>query len=179
MASRPRMNIGGTVLCNHRKLLEFSVSGRANICVIIACKNSHVSGSLSMSTIKVQITYDLVTAESAEHGEAADHGFYAAGGWTYSIVDDAFEALAAKVGREQARADMRPEREEYDSIEEVVDALEGYGPFESSCSPVCRNGHCWVTQVQSSDDIDKPRLSFHITADDNEVQAEIVSTLCK
>jgi hypothetical protein len=36
-------------------------------------------------TLELTFTYDVITPESAEHGDAAEYGFYAPGGWKYPI----------------------------------------------------------------------------------------------
>ena len=40
----------------------------------------------------ISYTYDVVTPESAEQGDTADHGFCEPGGWEYSLLDPATEA---------------------------------------------------------------------------------------
>ena len=40
------------------------------------------------------ITYDIVTGESAEHGDAAERGYWMPGGWTYPTPDDPTEYAA-------------------------------------------------------------------------------------
>ena len=119
-------------------------------------------------TITVQVTYDVTTPESAEHGDHADHGFWAPGGWQFSIADDEFHELCERVGRDQALKDMTPEPETFDNVDDAVDFIASYGPFESSCSlPPCANGHCWVTQVDPNMDYATgadTRLSFHVDA---------------
>ena len=124
-----------------------------------------------MTEIEISITYDVTTPESAEHGDTADNGFYGPGGWKYSIADDDFQARVKRVGREQALADMTPEPEVFDSVDDAIAFIERDGPFEPSCSPPCSNGHCWLTQLGTSDDPayyergENTRLSFHIKAD--------------
>lgn len=125
--------------------------------------------------IKVSITYDVTTPESAEHGDTADHGFYGPGGWKYSIADEDFQARVERVGREQALKDMAPEPEVFDSVADAVAFIERDGPFES--------GGEWLTQVDPSGDRayyergEDTRLSYHIEADPA-VKAEIISALC-
>jgi hypothetical protein len=118
-----------------------------------------------MGTIKIQMTYEVVTPESTEDGESADHGFAEPGGWTYSIADEAFEERCESVGRDQALKDMCPEPEEFDTIGDAVDFLSHYGSFEASCWPLCNNGHCWLTQADGDTDYStgaETRLSFHL-----------------
>lgn len=121
--------------------------------------------------IKVQITYSVTTPESAEYGDSHDHGFYGPGGWKYSIADEAFQARCERDGREKALADMTPEPEVFDSVDDAVDYIERYGPFEASCGPsTCDNSHCWLTQTSPSEDRayfengEDTRLSFHVEA---------------
>ena len=120
------------------------------------------------NTIKIQMTYDVITPESAEGGDFADHGFAEPGGWEYSIFDDAFQARVAKDGREQALKDMTPEPLEFEDAEEAISFLEGYGSFEASCSPLCDSKHCWLMQADGEEDYTtggRTRLSFHIDCD--------------
>lgn len=118
-----------------------------------------------MGTISIQITFDVVSPESAEDGDFADHGFYGEGGWKFSIADEAFEERCNKVGRDQALKDMTPEPDTFDTVDEAVDFLSNYGPFEASCHPLCDNGHCWLTQADGDTDYstgEVTRLSFHV-----------------
>ena len=114
-------------------------------------------------SIKVQITYDVTTPESAEDGDTADHGFYGPGGWKFSIADDDFRERVKSVGQDRALADMTPEPNEFDCIEDAVDFIKCDGPFES--------GGTWLTQCDPSGDRayfesgEDTRLSFHIEAD--------------
>lgn len=122
---------------------------------------------VDMGTIKIQMTYEVVTPESAEDGDFADHGFAEPGGWTYSIADESFEERCEKVGRDQALKDMCPEPEEFDSIGDAVEFLSHYGPFEASCYPLCTSGghDCWLTQADGDQDYSTgavTRLSFHL-----------------
>jgi len=124
--------------------------------------------------IKVSITYDVTTPESAEHGDHADHGFYGPGGWKYSIADDDFQERVKLVGRQQALVDMTPDPAVFESVEDAVDFIERDGPFES--------GGEWLTQVDPSGDRayyergEDTRLSYHIDADPA-VKAEIIAAL--
>jgi hypothetical protein len=127
--------------------------------------------------IKISMTFETVTPESAEDGDVADHGFAEPGGWEYSIYDDAFQARVAKDGRDQALKDMTPEPLEFEDVEEAVDFLQGYGSFETSCSPVCDNGHCWLTQADTDKDFStgaETRLSFHLEGVTPAVHREII-----
>jgi hypothetical protein len=132
------------------------------------------------NTIKILMTYDTVTPESAEEGDFADHGFAAPGGWEFSIADEAFEARCERDGREKALADMTPAPEEFDSIEEAIDFLKDYGPFEASCYPTCNNGHCWVTQADGDTDYSTgavTRLSFHLKDVDHATHRDIIKAV--
>lgn len=121
--------------------------------------------------IKVSITYDVTTPESAEHGDHADHGFCGPGGWKYSIADDDFQERVKLVGRYQALEDMTPKPFTFDSIDEAVAFIKCDGPFES--------GGEWLTQTSPSCDRayyelgEDTRLSFHIDAPPA-VKAEII-----
>ena len=129
------------------------------------------------NTIKISMTFDTVTPESAEDGDTADHGFAEPGGWTYSIADDAFQARVAKDGREKALADMTPAPLEFEDAEEAIEFLSKSGPFEASCSPVCDNGHCWLTQADGDEDFSTgavTRLSFHLEGVSPAVHREII-----
>jgi hypothetical protein len=130
-----------------------------------------------MSSIKISMTFEVVTPESAEDGDMADHGFAEPGGWQYSIADEAFEARCKAVGRDQALKDMTPEPMEFEDTEEAVDFLAGYGSFEASCSPLCDNGHCWLTQADSDTDYStgaETRLAFHLEGVDPATHRAIV-----
>lgn len=123
---------------------------------------------VGMGTIKIQMTFEVVTPESAEYGDFADHGFAEPGGWTYSIADESFSERCDKVGRDQALKDMCPEPEEFEYVDDALEFLSHYGPFEASCWPICENGHCWLTQADSDVDYStgaETRLSFHIDAE--------------
>jgi hypothetical protein len=133
-----------------------------------------------MGTIKIQMTYDVVSPESAEHGDFADHGFYGPGGWQYSIADEEFQARCERVGREQALKDMTPEPEVVDSVEDAIDYIANYGPFEPSCYPPCDNGHCWLTQSDGDTDYstgEVTRLALHIDGASNAEHLEIIKAL--
>ena len=130
-----------------------------------------------MSNIKIQMTFETVTPESAEDGDVADHGFAEPGGWEYSIVDKCFQNRCEAVGREQALKDMRPEPLEFEDVEEAIEFLSGYGSFETSCSPICTNAHCWLTQADTDKDFStgaETRLSFHLEGVDPATHREII-----
>jgi hypothetical protein len=141
-----------------------------------------------MSNIKIQMTFETVTPESAEDGDVADHGFAEPGGWEYSIVDNCFQNRCEAVGREQALKDMRPEPLEFEDAEEAIEFLSGYGSFETSCSPICTNAHCWLTQADTDKDFSttqadtdkdfstgaETRLSFHLEGVDPATHREII-----
>lgn len=119
----------------------------------------------AMPPILIQMTYSLTTPESAEHGEDADHGFAAPGGWTYSIADESFYERAQRDGDEKALADMTPALESFDTVADAVDFLASYGPFEASDSELGPN--TWLTQTSGAQDRDyfekgeEKILSFH------------------
>jgi hypothetical protein len=129
------------------------------------------------NTIKISMTFETVTPESAEDGDVADHGFAEPGGWEYSIYDDAFHARVDKDGLDVALKEMTPEPLEFEDVEEAVDFLKGYGSFETSCSPVCDNAHCWLTQADGDTDFGTgavTRLSFHLKDVDPATHREII-----
>lgn len=133
-----------------------------------------VGGIQSMS-IKVSITYEVVSPESAEHGESADHGFYGPGGWRYSLVDDEFQSLVSEVGHTEAVRKMTPAPEEFEGVEEAIAFLSEYGPFEASCYPP--QAGCWLTQADADIDYstgEETRLSFHLEGVSPEQHMEIV-----
>jgi hypothetical protein len=125
--------------------------------------------------IKIQITYEKITPESAEQGSVADHGFAEPGGWEYSIADQAFEARCAEVGREQALKEARPEPEEFATINDAVRFLLDNGPLESSSSVL--DEHTWLSQIDPGLDYatgEETRLSFHLETDDPAVHVLIL-----
>jgi hypothetical protein len=134
-----------------------------------------------MSNIKVTITYDTTTPESAEHGEFADHGFYGRGGWKFSIADDNYQARVAKDGHAKAFKDMQPDAECFDSVESAVDYIQSDGPFEASDSAIGEG--TWLTQISPLEDRDffekgeSTRLSYHVKCDDPTVVKEVISAL--
>lgn len=131
------------------------------------------------NAIKIQMTYQTVTHESAEHGDFADHGFAEPGGWRYSIADDAFQARCEADGRQKALKDMTPEPESFDSVEDAVDFLSGYGPFEPSSWPTV-DAHTWLTQSDAIqdrsyfEDGEHTTLSFHVEAADPATVVEVL-----
>ncbi len=126
--------------------------------------------------IKIRMTYETVTPESAEDGDFADHGFAQPGGWHFSIADDAFHEREKRDGREKALRDMTPEPMEFESVEDAIDELERYGSFEASTHPLPRltDGylrHCWLTQCDSDENYETGeslRYSFHLESGTNE-----------
>lgn len=124
--------------------------------------------------IKVQITYDVSTPESDEHGGTADHGFCGPGGWKYSIADDDFRERVKLVGGHQALVDMTPAPQVFESIADAVAFIKCDGPFES-CGE-------WLTQTSPSCDIayyelgEDTRLSYHIEAP-AAIKAQIIKEL--
>jgi len=128
--------------------------------------------------ITAQLTYDVYTQESAEDGGTADNGFYAAGGWQYSIADDAFEERCKAVGRQQALADMAPEPLVLADVAEAVALVEEYGASETDGG---WGGKASFYQVDPSYDRayfergEDTRICVHIKCDDPAVLAEIVA----
>lgn len=128
----------------------------------------------------IQICYEIITPESAEYGEAADHGFYGPGGWTFSITDDEFNALADRVGHTEAVKQMTPEPSVFGSVEDVINFLNQYGPFEASSHPVIHYRGIWL--IQSSPSVDyatgeEIRLSFHFDKFTEEQMKEILESV--
>jgi hypothetical protein len=125
--------------------------------------------------IKIQITYEKTTPESAEQGDVADHGFAEPGGYEYSIADQAFEERVRPGGREQALKDARPEPEEFSTINDAVSFLQDNGPLEPSSS--VPDEHTWLSQIDPSLDYatgEETRLSFHLETDDPAVHVLIL-----
>lgn len=138
----------------------------------------------AMSPILIQMTYSIVTPESAEYGEDSDHGFAEPGGWTYSVIDQDFQNKCKEVGDKKALADATPVPESFDTVADAVEFLASYGPLEPSDSAL--GPHTWLTQTESSD-MDGEILSFHFKhglnpyeateqARATEVIAEVLST---
>lgn len=126
-------------------------------------------------SIKITITYETVTTESAEDGDSADHGFYGPGGWRHSIADGTFENMIKEFGHAEAVRRITPEPESFDDVDGAVKFLKGYGPFETSIYPP--QPGCWL--IQSDADVDystgeETRLSFHLEGASPEQHMEIV-----
>lgn len=139
-----------------------------------------------MATIKISMTYDRTTPESAEQGDHSDHGWYEPGGWYFSICDEHYQALEAKVGRQQALADMTPDpavfdSAEYEDLAELIEAAADYmcdkGGLETSGYPYQPGD--WYTTVDPDVDYstgEETRHSFHVEADPDlqlELHAEL------
>lgn len=60
--------------------------------------------------ISVNICYEIVTSESAEHGDFEDHGFFV-GGWFYSMND------------KETRNDIMENRNDYATIGDLYDIV--------------------------------------------------------
>jgi hypothetical protein len=56
--------------------------------------------------MKVHVTYDIVTEESAEHGDAAERGFVLPGGWHIELPDGVVGQEAGKV-MDECAIDLR------------------------------------------------------------------------
>lgn len=78
----------------------------------------------------VTVTYEIVTPESAEHGDAAERGFYQPGGWHYPTPDGLVGEDFTRWCEETGNADPI----KHDDIYEVArDAIyDGYG-VEEGC----------------------------------------------
>ncbi len=123
-------------------------------------------------TIKIQVTFETITPESAEDGDFADHGFAQPGGWKHSIADERYNAREEEIGRDAALQEQTPEPEEFEDTDEAIRFLERYSPFEPSCYPLPKDPnqleHVWLTQTDASQDRDyfekgeETRYSFHI-----------------
>lgn len=55
-----------------------------------------------MARPQFHVTYEIVTPESAEHGDAAERGFAMPGGWQYAMPDDMCGPAAAQFKSEHA-----------------------------------------------------------------------------
>ena len=111
-------------------------------------------------SLTIQITYDIVTEESAEHGDFEEHGFYSAGGYTHPICGEDFEKRCEEIGREKAIEEQTPDPIVCEDINDAISIIEGYGPVE---------GNSWLTQADS--EYDEPRLSFHLEGPEDQVKA--------
>jgi hypothetical protein len=133
--------------------------------------------------IKVCMTYDTVTPESAAEGDHADHGFTEPGGWRYSIADDRFFEREKEIGRQEALAEQVPKPELFDTVEEAADFIADYG-VEPSGYPGWYAG-LWYTQVDCEHDRDyfekgeETRHSFHVDGNPPEIQRAIYNELKK
>jgi hypothetical protein len=56
--------------------------------------------------MKVHVTYDIVTEESAEHGDAEERGFVLPGGWHIELPDSVVGQEAGKV-MDECSIDLR------------------------------------------------------------------------
>jgi len=148
--------------------------------------------------IKIQMTYDRTSPESAEHGDFSDHGWYEPGGWYYSLRD-LEERLAtdgegfghclgpnsAKYRERKRQIEMEKlvpdpaifDLDEYEDLEEVIEAAVDYisdmGALESSGYPFQPGD--WYTTVDPDMDYltgEDTRHSFHVKAS-NDLQKEI------
>jgi hypothetical protein len=101
--------------------------------------------------MRIVVTYDVVTPESAEQGDIADAGF-----------------------ENEEGIDMTPECDEETAIDNAVNYLRQYGPVEPSSSQF--HPEVWYTQTDA--DIDyrtgaETRKSFHLKDFNEEDQREI------
>lgn len=80
------------------------------------------------------ITYDIVTPESAEEGEASERGYYLAGGYyhaiPYGLIGEAFTAYVEKMGYRQPLRDSRDIAEGVTVVDAAFAILDEYGCFE-------------------------------------------------
>jgi hypothetical protein len=76
---------------------------------------------------RFHVTYDIVTPESAEHGDTADHGFVLPGGWKHSCAAGPVGEAFIPVKNECAMS----LREAFDLID--TGALEDNGAWLSEC----------------------------------------------
>jgi hypothetical protein len=111
--------------------------------------------------VAIHMTYETITPESAAEGEWADHGFYEPGGWYYSIADENFEALEAKVGRQKALEEMSPEPARFTRLDEVVDYMGDKGALIHSGTV---RYECYTTLEEANFDVEgnEVRYSFHV-----------------
>jgi hypothetical protein len=115
--------------------------------------------------IKIQMTYDKVTPESAEHGDFSDQGFAKPGGWEFSTSNEAFWKREKEIGHQKALMEQVPDPEEFESLEDVIEFLESYYCFNPSSSFFHKG--IWYTEGDPTIDhatCEETRLSFHIIA---------------
>jgi hypothetical protein len=122
--------------------------------------------------IEIQMTYDIVTPESAANGDFEDHGFAEPRGRLYSTADKHFDNLVCYIGYEEALKQMTPEPERFSDLDEAVNFLSNYEPLEPSSSHFHEG--VWYTQVESEDFRTGKSMtfSFHIKAS-QEIQHRI------
>jgi len=90
---------------------------------------------------KFTITYDQVTPESIENGDAADNGWWVPGGWVYSLCGENRDELL-----EEARSG------EYDlDFREAIEHAGYMGISESSSGLVVTKGN-WFESSDSDQD---------------------------
>lgn len=102
----------------------------------------------------VVFTYDIVTEESAQEGDTAEHGFYEPGGYYHplEVVGPAVRLVPGAEGTPVSGAD-----EAWHLIEDVLGALE---PSSTQFHP-----GVWYTQVDAEQDYqtgDYTTLSAHL-----------------
>lgn len=97
----------------------------------------------------VTVTYEIVTPESAEHGDAAERGFYQPGGWHYPTPDGLVGEDFTRWCEETGNADPI----KHDDIYEVArDAIyDGYG-VEEGCDSTGWSGRAtnWTPRPRTA-----------------------------
>lgn len=115
--------------------------------------------------LAIHMTYEryYYPAEEEVDEPERDHGFYEPGGWYYSIVDEAFQQLVEKVGRQRALEDMSPEPARFNRLDEAIEYVTSHGGLEPSSSPGWYSG-MWYTTVEDDWDSygDVVHYSFHV-----------------
>ncbi len=122
----------------------------------------------------IEVTYDIVTEESAEYGDFAEHG-WANPPDTYPIENGdwqaAYEDSDQPVWSEE---DWDPDAlEAEDVLEDAANFIAEYGPVEPSGHPFQPGD--WYTQVDG--DIDEPRYSFHLKGFTKDEEEEVYGWL--
>lgn len=103
--------------------------------------------------IKVRMTYNVVTSESAEGCYYSDHGFYEPGGYYYSIADDSFQELVKDGGWDAALNEQTPDPMEFESAEELEEWIrDELGAVEASSYPLrFLSARDWLEQADGSE----------------------------
>lgn len=109
--------------------------------------------------IRLSFTYDVVTPESAEQGATADHGFYAAGGWRYSLLNPIINADT------DANPDVYRRPWGPGDLRASVETARDLGIYEPSCGGDIQEG-TWWSSVDGDIDYStgaETNYAFHIS----------------